>query len=64
MKFIEIKYIIKMFKNLSLGLMVASTQAVKINGPETGAPIPVCNGANPLNCTEVDEVVKHAYRRN
>ena len=53
-----------MFKNLSLGLVVASTQAVKINGPETGAPIPVCNGANPLNCTEVDEVVKHAYRRN
>jgi len=29
----------------------------------TGAPIPICNGANTGNCTEADEVVKHRLRR-
>ena len=32
-------------------------------GPETGAPIPICNGANKGACTEADEVVKKRLRR-
>ena len=31
--------------------------------PSTGAPIPICNGANTGNCMEASEVVKHAVRR-
>jgi hypothetical protein len=31
--------------------------------PTTGAPIPICNGANEGKCTEADEVVKHRLRR-
>ena len=32
-------------------------------GPESGAPIPICNGANAGACTEADEVVKNRLRR-
>ena len=31
--------------------------------PSTGAPIPICNGANTGDCTEADEVVVHRLRR-
>ena len=31
--------------------------------PSTGAPIPICNGANAGECTEASEVVKRRLRR-
>ena len=46
-------------------LFLSATQAVMLQkeSPDTGAPIPICNGANSHNCVEADVVVKHIYRR-
>ena len=43
--------------------LIASASAINMKHPSTGAPIPICNGANSADCTEADVVVKHRIRR-
>ena len=43
--------------------LIATVGAINIKHPSTGAPIPICNGANSNDCTEADVVVKHRVRR-
>ena len=50
-------------KFIIAAFLVLSSQAVLLQHPSTGDPIPICNGANSSNCTEADEVVKHRTRR-
>ena len=46
-------------------LFMATTDAATIqkNDRSTGAPIPICNGANSHDCTEASVVVQHRVRR-
>ena len=46
-------------------ILVASSQALSLEkfSPDTGAPIPICNGANDGQCTEANDVVVHRVRR-
>ena len=50
-------------KFIIAAFLVLSSQAVLLQHPSTGDPIPICNGANSGNCVEADEVVKHRLRR-
>ena len=45
--------------------MVASANAVSLqdSDPSTGAPIPICNGANKGNCVTAEEVTTKRLRR-
>ena len=50
---------------LAIAALLVSVNAVTLRqmDPSTGAPIPICNGANSSQCTEADEVVKHRVAR-
>ena len=47
----------------AIAMLFASTEAHRLNHPSSGAPIPICNGANSNDCTEADVVVQHRIRR-
>ena len=57
------------FNLFILATYIATSQSVQINDvklsqtPETGAAIPICNGANAGSCTTADDVVKNKLRR-
>ena len=47
----------------AIAMIFATAEAINVNHPSTGAPIPICNGANSSDCTEADVVVQHRIRR-